>query len=313
MPAPSESVSAERLSLALVGPVSEEVPVCSGISFKVKASCAAGSDLRGGRINLLAQEEVVATLSLIDFHDGVNETGAFMLAAPDTVGAFTWNVHFLDQEIGGVRYEDASLPIQIRTKPLQASLAVWDIPSSVLIGERFTIKVGAKSSGACQLKGAHVEVRDESGEKVGEGAFGDTPLPQTDALFWTEISLTAPSRAGTHSWRAAFVANELKLPHEAASTTFGFSTVKRPEHRLMVKVVENDVATPIANVQLGVGPYRAATDDAGAADVHVAAGRYQLDLWHAEFEFVSQEVEVSQDTAVQVELTRLPKERTPWD
>lgn len=183
----------------------------------------------------------------------------------------------------------------------------------MLVSKRFTIKVGAKSSGACELKAARVEVRDESGEKVAEGAFGDAPLPQTDALFWTELALTAPAQAGTYSWRAAFLAGELKLPHDAASTTFGFTTVQRPEHRLMVKVIESEVAAPIANVQLGVGPYRAATDGAGTADVHVAAGRYRLDLWHAEFEFVSQDVEVGKDTAVQVELTRLPKERTPWD
>lgn len=111
MPPVPYSVSAERLSLEVVEPVPAEAPAGSDISFKVRASCAGGSDLRGGRISLLAWEEIVATQPLIDFHDGVNETAAFTFNAPDTVGPFTWTVHFPGQEIGGVRYEDASLPI----------------------------------------------------------------------------------------------------------------------------------------------------------------------------------------------------------
>jgi hypothetical protein len=313
MPSPSERDLAERVRLGLVEPIPAEVPVGSDISFKVRASCAAGSDLGGGCINLAASEEILATQPLVYFGDGVSETAAFALRAPETVGAFTWIAHFPGQEIGGVRYEGAALPIEVRARPLQTILAVWDIPTLVVVGERFTIKVGAKSSGASELKAACVEIRDEAGQKIGESEFGEAPLPQTDALYWTEVGLTTPAEEGSYTWRVAFAASELKLPHDAASTTFGFTAVRRPDCRLTVSVIEGEGAAPIADVQLGVCPYRAATDAAGRAHVDVPSGSYRLDVWHTEFEFVSRDVDVRSDTAMRVELTRLPKERTVWD
>jgi hypothetical protein len=312
-PTTERGVLAQGPSLEIAEPFPAEVPVGSEVSVQVRAAHAAGSELRGGRINVLASEEIIAAQLLIGFRDGINETVAFTLKAPNRVGEFTWTVQFPSQDINGVRYEESTLPGAFRTTPMQTSLAVWDVPSPVLIEACFAIKVGAKSSGACELKAARVEVTDEDGGKAGDGAFGDTPWPGTAALYWGEISLTAPRKEGAYSWRVAFAAEELSLPHAAASTTFGFAVVKHPEHRLTVKVMESEGAAPIANVQLGVGPYRAATDEAGEASVPVPKGRYRIDLWHPEFEFVSRELEVTADFAVEIELTRMPKERSVWD
>ena len=40
--------------------------------------------------------------------------------------------------------------------------------------------------------GKPIEIRDEAGEKGGGLVLGDTPLPGTTALYWTDIGVVAP-------------------------------------------------------------------------------------------------------------------------
>jgi hypothetical protein len=183
----------------------------------------------------------------------------------------------------------------------------------VLIVSFFRIKVGAKSSGGCALDGAKVEVRDANDKAVGHGRLGETPWPDTSALYWTEIALTAPPDDGFLCWSVAVAAPELKLPHVGASTTFSFTAVKPPAHRLTVKAIDTESASPIADVLVGLGPYRAATDDAGLANIAAPAGRYNLALWKATFEAATPiTVALDADTLLQVELKRLPEEVKGW-
>ena len=77
----------------------------------------------------------------------------------------------------------------------QSSLAVWDIPTPAA-GERFAIKVGAKSSAGCALGDRRIEVIDGA-TVVAVGRLGDAPWPGTDALFWAEIELRAPDEPGS--------------------------------------------------------------------------------------------------------------------
>ncbi len=62
-----------------------------------------------------------------------------------------------------------------RTMPQATSLAVWANPSPVMMGHTFTIMVGAKSSGACELQAAQVEIQDETGARIAVGTLGETP------------------------------------------------------------------------------------------------------------------------------------------
>src|SRR6266403_1463334 len=96
----------------------------------------------------------------------------------------------------------------IEKDPLhQTSLAVWDIPTPAA-GERFSIKVGAKSSAGCALGARRVEVLD--GEAVVAAAhLGCAPWPGTDALFWTEVELRAPDQPGLVMLAVRFDAAEL--------------------------------------------------------------------------------------------------------
>jgi hypothetical protein len=296
----------------LAGPVPEAVPVGTAIDLQVKVTCAAGGDLRGGRVDIRSGEAAVATRRLTAWHDGGNETEALAVTAPDRVGTAAWTVRFPAQEIGGVEYGESALTVSVRTQPHRTSLAVWAVPSPVRIAERFTVTVGAKSSGACTLAGASVEICDETGTRLGDGRLGDTPWPGTAALYWTEISLTAPPLDGIAHWNAAFAATTLAMPHLGSSCAFSVVVVKRPQHQLTVKVVETEGAAPIDDVQVAVGPYRAVTDRNGLARFQTPAGRFALAVWKPGFERAPQDIDMAGDLTVRVAMTRLPEEVKAW-
>jgi len=306
------AVAPALLSLELAEPVPPQVPVGADVVLQVRVSGAA-CDLSGGRIEVVAGEEIVATAELMAFGDNFNETAAFTVTAPVGVEAFNWTIRFPPQEIDGIAYEGSALPVSSRTRPHQTSLAVWSVPSPVRMADRFAVTVGAKSSGACALSGAKIEIGDETGAPVGQGIFGDTPWPGTDALYWTQIALAGPSREGLQCWGVAFAAADLELPHLGSSAQFSFTAVRPPEHRVAVAITESNVATPVEETQIALGPYRAATDKAGMAHIEVPGGTYDLAVWKSGFEPASRTVEIAADVSVQLELIRRPKELTAWD
>jgi hypothetical protein len=300
------------LHLELAEPVPPHVPVGADVLLQVRASGAA-RDLSGGRIDVVAGEDIVATAVLIAFRDNFNETAAFAVRAPGRVEAFSWTIRFPPQEVEGIAYGESALLVSSQTRPHQTSLAVWSVPSPVRMADRFAITVGAKSSGACALSGAKIEVRDETGAPVGQGILGDRPWPGTDALYWTEIVLAGPSQEGQQCWSVAFAATDLELPHLGSSAEFSFTAVKPPEHRVAVAVTEREVATPVEASQIALGPYRAATDKTGVAHIEVPGGIYDLAVWKSGFEPASRTVQIAADVSVQLELIRRPKELTVWD
>jgi hypothetical protein len=306
------AAAAAAVRLALAGPVPPEVPVGADLVLQVRAS-GASCELSGGRIEVVAGEKIVAAAKLIACRDNVYETAPFPLTAPVRVGAFGWIIRFPPQVIGGIPYGQTVLPISSQTRPHRTSLAVWEVPSPVQIASRFSITVGAKSSGACSLGGARIEVRDDTGRVVGESTLGEMPWSESDALYWTEIVLAAPPRAGPQCWSAAFATADLELPHLGSSAEFSFTAVEPPEHRVAVTVIEGDAASPVEKTEVALGPYRAATDKTGVAHLHVAAGTYELAVWKSGFKAAVRTVEVAADASVRFELVRLAQELTAWD
>ena len=312
MSADPPAVAPPVLRLELAEPVPPQVPVGADIALQVRVS-GATCDLSGGRIEVVAGEEIVATAELIAFRDNFNETAAFTVTAPVHVESFDWKIRFPPQEIDGIAYEESALRVSSQTRPHQTSLAVWSVPSPVRVAGRFAVAVGAKSSGACALSGAKIEIRDETGAPQGEGILGDTLWPGTDALYWTEVALASPSREGPQCWSVAFAATDLELPHLPSSAEFGFTAVKPPEHRVAVTVTESNAAVPVEETQIALGPFRAATDKAGMAHIEVPGGTYDLAAWKSGFEPASRTVEIAADVSVQLDLIRRPKELTVWD
>jgi hypothetical protein len=294
-------------TIELAAPTPPEVAVGADFVLAVKVSCAAGCDLAGIPLEVTTPDGVVVADAC---HAGAGRAGAVDIAieAPRRTGEHIWTVRFGPRECAGIRHEEASLAVRIDAVPHATSLAVWAVPSPVVMGQSFAIRVGAKSSAATALAGAKIEVRDESDAVVARGCLGETPLPETSALYWTEIELHAPPGEGMHAWSVKLEPGEFALAHEGAATTFSASIVRPSEHRLTIKVIEQDTAAPIANAQVRLSAFRATTDPSGLAAVDLPRGVYELNVWKVGYEAPARTITVNESMSLAVEVVSVPVE-----
>jgi hypothetical protein len=286
-----------------------EVDTGTHIVLKVKVSCPHGCDLRERVINIVTRDGAVAGSSpLAEFAGNVNETTEFTFMAPDEVGEYSWTVVFPKEQTDDLLHEEGLLPITVRTLAHDTSLAVWGVPSPIVMGHPFRIQVGATCSAGCDLKGKEIEICDETGATIALGMLGETPLDGTRALYWTEVDLVAPMMEGSTSRSVRFAPTELRLPHGGGSARFGFETVKPPEYSVAVKVVQKDVGTPVEDAQVRLGVYFAYSDANGLATVAIPRGTYSLDVLKTGYEASSRELELNDDVTVEVEVAVIPPE-----
>jgi hypothetical protein len=285
-----------------------EVAAGAGFVMTVRVSCPIGCDLASVPIEVLTPDNVTVTVepALDDMSGGSSHRIA--LKAPLQAGQHVWRVSCAAHESGGTHHGATELQAPVRIRPQETSLAVWAIPSPVVTGRPFAMKAGAKSSAGCDLTGMPIAVCDAAGAVLARGVLGDTPWSGTSALYWTELSLIAPAEAGTFEWLVTFAAPDLALAHDGSSSRFSIVVVGPPEHRLTVKVVEQDTATPVENAHVRLGPYRAATAGAGIAEVMLPKGSYDLNVWKAGYEAPATAITVDADLAVDITLTPLPAE-----
>ena len=194
---------------------------------------------------------------------------------------------------------------QHRTSIASISIATWDIPAAIAAGEHFSVKVGAKSETGCALAGCGIEVLDEAGAVVARAALGATPWPGTDALFWSEVELCAPSAPGVVPLTARFAGTGLDQPHEDASARFSVAVVAAPEHVVTVTVAGAD--GPVAEAIVRAGPIRAMTDATGRARLHLAKGPHELVVWKTGYDAPVTPLSVEADAAVTVAAQALPE------
>jgi hypothetical protein len=294
-------------TIELAAPAPPEVAVGADFVLAVKVSCAAGCDLAGIPLEVTTPEGVVVA-SVCHAGAGRADTVDIALEASRQTGEHIWTVRSGPYHCAGIRHEEASFAVRVDAVPHATSLAVWAVPSPVAIGQSFTIKVGAKSSAAMALAGGKIEVRDESDAVVARGWLGETPLPGTSALYWTEIELHAPLREGMHAWSVTLEPGELALAHEGAATMFSASIVRPSEHRLTIKVIEQDSAAPIANAQVRLSAFRATTDPSGLAVVDLPRGVYELSVWKVGCEAPARTITVNENMSVAVEVVSVPEE-----
>jgi hypothetical protein len=296
--------------LALNEPV-PELAVGSDFVLRVEVSCPEGCDLSGLPVMVTGPDGEVATVEPRSDQERAPEQVTLRdiaLEAPPEVGEHVWSVRFPAHERDGVRHEECTLPVRARTAPHTTSLAVWGVPSPVVMGERFSIRVGAKSSAACELKGKKILVSDPSGAVIARGCLQETPWPGTSALYWTDVEMPAPAQEGMLWCTVSFAAADVETPHERASSKFSVAIVRPPEHRLTVEVFEKDSKAPIRDAQVRLGAYRAATDPSGRAEVAMPKGTYDLTVWKVGYETPGQTVDVREDVSIQVEAVIVPPE-----
>jgi hypothetical protein len=187
----------------------------------------------------------------------------------------------------------------------ETSLAVWDIPTAAA-GERFAVKIGAKSEAGYALAGYWIDVLDGTGAVVASGRLGAAPWPGTDALFWAEVELDAPAEPGAAGFSVRFDAGQLDEPHSGAALAFDVPVVARAEHNVTVKVTAGGASVQEAYVRLG--PYRGVTDAGGVAAVKVAKGSYELVMWKAGYDAPTMPLAVEADATVAIDAKILPED-----
>jgi hypothetical protein len=288
--------------IALREPVPSEIPVGSSVDVSVRVSCAAGCKLAGMSLAVIAPDGSQAVARL----DG--DTGKLTLTAPAEVGQHRWHIATAAHETGDVVHAAATLDIALATRPHHTSLAVWAIPDAAVAGTPFTIKAGVKCVDGCALRGQRIDIVDAGGTVLASGQAGDAPWAGTSALYWTELTLPAPSREGLATLAASTEATSQGLAHDGASSSFTVAVAKPPEHTLTVKVIAKDTADPIADADIRLGAYRATTGPSGLAEVRIGAGTYEMHVWKAGYEAPITALDISADTSVQVEAVAMPEE-----
>jgi uncharacterized membrane protein len=296
--------------MELSDPAPPELPIGSDLTVQVKLSCRSGCDLRALPLTVTGPDGQAVTITPSRDHDAASQGDArdITLKAPLAAGTHAWTIRFPSHESDGILHEECTLPICVTTRPHATSLAVWAVPSPVVMGERFHIKVGAKSAAGCGLGGTKILVSDQSGTVIGQGRLQDTPWPGTSALYWTEVEVPAPDREGMFWCTVNFAAADIDTPHERSSSKFSVAIVRPPEHRLTVEVLERDSKAPIEDAQVRLGAYRAATDPSGRAEVAMPKGTYDLAVWKVGYEAPVRTVDVREDVSVQVEAVIVPPE-----
>jgi hypothetical protein len=296
--------------MELSEPAPTELPIGSDLNLQVRVSCRSGCDLRALPLTVTGPDGQTALIAPGPDHGAASadDTRDITLTAPVAVGTHAWTIRLPSHESDGILHEECTLPVCVTTRPHATSLAVWAVPSPVVMRERFRIKVGAKSAAGCGLGGTKILVSDQSGRLIAQGSLQDTPWPGTSALYWTEVEVPAPNREGMFWCTVNFAAADIDTPHERSASKFSVAIVRPPEHRLTIEVLERDSKAPIEDAQVRLGAYRAATDPSGRAEVAMPKGTYDLAVWKVGYEAPVQTVDVHEDASVQVEAVIVPPE-----
>ena len=195
-----------------------------------------------------------------------------------------------------------------QTQRHQVSLAVWDVPATVVAGERFTIRAGATSSAGCDLRGRRIEACDAAGRVLASGELGDTPWSGTAALVWTELALAAPTQQGMATLSVRLRGGDLDPPHRDGVARFSLMVTPPAAHTVTVEVLVKGSAAQLADAQVRLGAHRAVTAESGRTEVRLAKGRYNLHIWKVGFDAPPTALDLDSDITVRVEADVVPEE-----
>jgi hypothetical protein len=194
--------------------------------------------------------------------------------------------------------------------PHEASLAVWDLASPVVVGRPTTLKIGIACPSGCSLSGTTIDIRDEKGATIASGRAGSEPWPDTLALYWVELDVAAPETEGTHALRIHAASQD--SVHPPLESIVRLVTSRPPEHRVTFEVIERGRGIPLGGVELRVGAFRAATSDAGLAYVDVPGGTYEVCAWKIGHDLLSTTTHVAGDTTIRLEVVVTPESEQPY-
>ena len=271
-----------------------------------EVSCTPACDLRGH--NLLIKDETgaeMSTIELTDFDGELNETREFIVKAPASPGRYTWLAVCPAIVKGGISYAEASVPVPFTVKPHTMSLVVWDIPSAVVGGEKFNIKVGIKCSSECDLTNRNFGIYNHEGAQVATATLSGNRWPGT-SLHFAELELDAPAAEDLYTWSVKCAGLAVGIPHDEGSVSFGIRVVGHPECLVTVETIDRETQMPLSGARVVMHPYRAITDERGVAEVRVAKGEYKLFVSQTRYLTFALPVEVTANMTARAELDLEP-------
>jgi hypothetical protein len=277
------------------------------ITLRAKVSCSPACDLRGH--TLLVKDQAGAEagrVELTEFDNTTNATREFVVKAPGVPGQHTWLAVCPAVVKRGVSYTEASTPISFTVKPHTTNLLAWDIPSPVVVAERFKMKVGIKCINGCRLTSKDFGIYDHEGARVARGTLSGDPWPGTTGVYVAEVELEAPAREGLYMWSAKGPESDTGTPHAEGSISFGVRVVSAPEYLVRVEVFDEVAQTPVKDARVVMHPYKAVTDERGVAEVLVAKGVYRLFVSQTKYVTFGLLVEVTADMTARAELELEP-------
>jgi hypothetical protein len=237
------------------------------------------------------------------------EPGVVLLVmnAPKRAGAFVWSAVARRCEIGAAVHDESEpLALTFSTRPHETSMAVWDVPSAAVAQSPVKVSVGLRCAAGCRLTGEVIEIVDEAGMTAGRGVLGESALPGTTALYWTEIEIAAPDGRGVISHRVSFSSAGPDLPHAASHASFSFRTTGRPEHHVTIEVVNKDTGAAVGEVEVALGPYLRVTDADGRLQMAIPAGVYHVSVRKDGFSAEPVEAHVTADTSLRIAGAAVP-------
>jgi hypothetical protein len=192
-------------------------------------------------------------------------------------------------------------------QPHATSIVTWDVPSAVVSGERFRMKVGIKCAAECPLAGGAVGIFDHHGAQVAAGTLPDVRWPGTAALYAVEVEIPAPAEEGFYAWSARGPQSRGETPHAEGTADFAVRVVGSPVCLVRVEARDREGGQPLSGARLVMHPYRAAADGGGVAQVRVAKGAYTLFVSQTGYVTFRALVDVTTDMTVRAELSLEPE------
>ena len=280
-----------------------EVDAGANMTMKGKVLCTPARDLRGRTFLIKDQDGALAqSTELTEFDGETNETSELVLKAPVRPGAYTWLAVCPAHTEAGTSHEETLAPFSFTVKQHSTRVVVWDVPSAIECGEKFSIRLGVKCSSECRPDGWAVEVRDHDGKTQATATLGDEPWPGTVALYSTEVNLRAPDTEGLYAWEAKAPAAGLEIPHTECIARFGVRVEPTPECILTVLAIDMESQAPVKGAKVVVHPYRVSTDEHGVAEVRVPKGAYRLFVSGGNYFPFRSDGEVKADMTIRAEL-----------
>ena len=288
---------------------SDVVDAGAEMTLTVKVSSSPPCDLRGHTIFINDQAGTeIGRLELTTFDGGTNESGEFEWKAPLAAGPCTWSVVCPAVVKAGISYAEASTPVSFTVRPHTSNIVVWDVPTAIVVGEQFRMKVGIKCSTGCRLADAHFAIDDHEGAPVATGTLTGDVWPGTTALYFVEVELVAPASAGLYTWKVKGPQFDGEIPHVRASVSVGIRVVNRPEYVVRVETIDMVNQTPLSGARVVMHPYKAVTDERGVAEVRVAKGAYKLFVSQTRYVTFGLPVEVTADVTARAALYPEPEQ-----